>query len=99
LYVFDRKLRLLTLDAIEKIEISLKANINDYITKEFGCFWYKNEELFNLNYKDNLKIYNEILGKTIPEINQRKTIFIKHYFEKYEEECLPSWMLFEELTF
>jgi abortive infection bacteriophage resistance protein len=35
LYIFDRKLRLLTLDAIEKIETSLKANINDYMTKEF----------------------------------------------------------------
>ncbi len=31
-YVFDRKLRLLTIDAIEKIEVSLKANINNYMS-------------------------------------------------------------------
>lgn len=28
-YIFDRKLRLLTIDAIEKIEVSLKTNISN----------------------------------------------------------------------
>jgi abortive infection bacteriophage resistance protein len=88
----------LTLDAIEKIEISLKANINDYLTKEFGCFWYKNEELFDLEYSSYDEIYHKFNEK-LHEINNREVVFIEHFFEKYNEECLPSWMLFEELTF
>ena len=39
-YIFDRKLRLLTLDAIEKIEVSLKATISDYMSMKYGAFWY-----------------------------------------------------------
>jgi hypothetical protein len=55
--------------------------------------------LFNLEYKDNSKVYLNILERIIPEMNDRDTIFIEHYFKKYDNENLPSWMLFEELAF
>jgi hypothetical protein len=55
------------------------------------------KELFYLKSED--KIYKRLIDEKIPEINERTTIFVKSYFEKYDEKCLPSWMLFEELTF
>lgn len=98
LYNFDRELRLLTIDVIEKIEISLKAHINDYMSEKFEIFWYLDEKLFLLNTDKKREIYTKLLLK-INNIKQKSgSIFIKHYFEKYDEENLPSWMLFEELT-
>jgi len=98
LYIFDRKLRLLTLDAIEKIEISLKANINDYMTENFWVFWYLEEELFFLESNKEKEIYENFIEKVNNIQNKSSSIFIKEYFKKYDEKYLPSWMLFEELT-
>jgi abortive infection bacteriophage resistance protein len=97
-YEFDRELRLLTLDAIERIEISLRANINDYMSENFGIFWYLDKKLFLLNTDKKISIYNKLLLK-IEKIQKKSgSIFVKHYFKKYDEKKLPSWMLFEELT-
>lgn len=98
LYIFDRKLRLLTLDAIEKIEISLKANISDYMSEQFGCFWYLDKKNFYLKYEWQEKIYEKLLLKIQEKQEQSSAIFVKEYFRKYDEKYLPSWMLFEELT-
>ena len=98
LYNFDRELRFLTLDAIEKIEISLKANINDYMSEKFWIYWYLNEELFFLNTDIKRNIYNKLLLKIKNIKNKSGSIFIKHYFKKYKNKDLPSWMLFEEFT-
>jgi hypothetical protein len=54
--------------------------------------------LFNLDYKNHNEIYSKFINEKIPDINNRQVIFIEHYFNKYDEEYLPSWMLFEELT-
>lgn len=98
LYSFDRKLRLLTLDAIEKIEVSLKSNINYTLYKDYWAFWYLDKKLFSLDKNETLDIYNDFIKKINEIQKKQKSIFVKEYFSKYEEEFLPSWMLFEELT-
>jgi abortive infection bacteriophage resistance protein len=35
LYDFDDELRIFTMEIIEKIETSLKANINDYMSEKY----------------------------------------------------------------
>ena len=95
LYIFDRKLRLLTLDAIEKIEVSLKANISDYMSERYWVFWYLDKKLFNI---DNNKIYKGFIDIINDKQQKSSAIFIKEYFNKYDENYLPCWMLFEELT-
>ncbi|EKD44653.1 MAG: hypothetical protein ACD_71C00057G0006 [uncultured bacterium (gcode 4)] len=99
IYIFDRKLRLLTIDAIEKIEISLKANINYRMSLLGGCFWYKDNDFFDTSEDWKLEIYNK-LNSHIQEIKDKSSaVFVTAYFEKYTSEThLPSWMLFEELT-
>lgn len=114
IYIFDRKLRLHTLDAIERIEVSLKANINNTLSILWWCFWYKNRDFFDLwdNIANDLKTpeqrdkdietnkrYEEMLEKFSKTKAKSSSVFISAYNEKYsEEEDLPSWMLFEELT-
>jgi len=47
-YVFDRKLRLLLLDAIERIEVSFRAALSNSIAQCHTPHWYQNSSLFNL---------------------------------------------------
>ena len=39
-YVFDRKLRLLVMDAVEKIEISVRAMLSNAMAARHGAHWY-----------------------------------------------------------
>lgn len=98
LYSFDRKLRLLTLDAIEKIEVSLKSNINYTLYKDYWAFWYLDKSLFSLDKDENKDIYKDFIKKIKVIQRKQKSIFVKEYFLKYKDKYLPSWMLFEELT-
>ncbi len=61
-YIFDRRLRILLMDAIERIEIAIRSDIVYYFTKEHGPFGYLNKEKFpNLNADD----YDSLLKKNI----------------------------------
>lgn len=42
LYVFDRKLRLLVLDAIERVEVALRSSTSDHLARIDGPHWYEN---------------------------------------------------------
>lgn len=98
LYIFDRKLRLLTLDAIEKIEVSFKANINDYMSEKFWCFWFLDESLFSLEKQENKDLHKWFIDIVKRIQKDEKAIYVKEYFKKYDEKFLPGWMVFEELT-
>jgi abortive infection bacteriophage resistance protein len=43
LYKFDRNLRLLALDAIERIETSLKSDLEHHYCDRYGTIWYTNQ--------------------------------------------------------
>ena len=40
LYKFDRRLRLLSLDALERVEVSIKAHLAHLFIKEYGDNWF-----------------------------------------------------------
>ena len=46
LYVFDRKLRLLIFDAIEKIEIAVRTEIAYQLSHKYGSHWQDNPNIF-----------------------------------------------------
>ncbi|MGL5922469.1 Abi family protein [Chroococcidiopsis sp.] len=94
LYIFDRKLRLLVMDAIERIEVAVKAAISNTLSEEYGSHWFMSAENFKANYCG-------ILGTIAQELEKRKKeVFIEHYFQTYESPNFPpSWMVFEILSF
>ena len=99
LYVFDRKLRLLTLDAVEKIEISFKANVNHYMSLIGGSFWYTNTDFFNLKDEKAVEMFGKFQARIRKVQTDSPAVFVEAYFKKYTDETfLPGWMLFEELT-
>lgn len=53
LYSFDRELRLLIMDAIERVEVAIRATLNNVMANKYqtddicsGSHWYLNKSLF-----------------------------------------------------
>ena len=40
LYDFDRRLRLLIMDAIERVEVASRAMISNHMGPKYGAHWY-----------------------------------------------------------
>ena len=100
LYVFDRKLRLLVIDALERIEVAVRATISRQMSERIGAHWYLDGTPFfpGFDHDDFL----DRLKKDIGHDHSRKAvrqIFIQHYYDKYTDPALPpSWMVFEVLS-
>jgi abortive infection bacteriophage resistance protein len=96
LYIFDRRLRLLILDAIERIEVALRARMTNVLAGNHGPYAYLQKEIFDTRYNHDWLV-RQIRRKC--DDSQAET-FIKHYREKYTDpELPPVWMVMEILTF
>jgi abortive infection bacteriophage resistance protein len=51
LYVFDRKLRLLLLDAIGRVEVALRAAVTYHVSMKFGSFGHCDRRAFIDGFK------------------------------------------------
>jgi abortive infection bacteriophage resistance protein len=103
-YVFDRKLRLLLLDAIERIEVSFRAALSNSIAQRHTPHWYQNSALFEPGYDHGAMIkqlkHQIVHNATTPEKEAQRDIHIRHYYNTYyEPDMPPSWMVFETISF
>ena len=100
-YVFDRHLRLLTMDALERIEVAVKAVTFNHLAEQFGPHWYLDPSVFrsrdaHSRFVDEVR---EATGSSQGANSQRRTPFLNHYFSKYNDPPLPpSWMVAEVLS-
>ena len=99
LYIFDRKIRVLLFDAMERVEVAVKA-VMSYVglLDGGGPFWLTDAN--NFDYGTHNKVIEEIkvvLGET--PADNRQHIFISHFYAKYSDPYPPSWMLMECLSF
>ena len=96
LYIFDREFRLLLLDAIERIEVSVRSKWAYYLCKEHGAHAHLNPNLF----KDTNKWTHSNAVKELEKtVSKSQEIFIVHLREKYQEALPPLWALVEIMTF
>lgn len=51
LYDFDRRLRLLVMDAIERIEVAARAAISNHMGPQYGAHWYLEAHFFQRDYR------------------------------------------------
>lgn len=59
LYVFDRELRLLVMDAIERIEVAIRAQVCHVLCcRTNDAFWYTNEDYFKQSYSHKRLLAN-----------------------------------------
>jgi len=93
LYLFDRKFRLLILEAIERFEISLRTQIVNHLATTYGSHAYTYKTVFR-------KGYDDCFAATTAELNNSWETWIEHYKGKYTEpEFPPIWSTFEILSF
>lgn len=91
LYVFDRHLRLLVFDGLEKIEIALRTKIIYEFAQVYGGHWHDRNELYA-----NQVSFTKDISKLYEEVDRSSETFIKHYKSKYSNpEYPPSWMALE----
>lgn len=104
LYEFDRRLRLLVLDAIERIEVAFRTRVNETMASRHGSHWFMNPDRFSDKRDKNTGhlIFNhaDFLSKTLEEARRNKeSLSIRHYFANYSDPPLPPcWMLGEVLS-
>ncbi|WP_029280526.1 Abi family protein [Pedobacter borealis] len=96
LYNFDRELRILIFDAIEKIEISLRTKLIYHLSHEFDPWWFQNIAIF----QDSGALI-ETLANLKEEIERSKDIFIKEHKKRYKEDLRfpPAWKSLEMTSF
>lgn len=103
-YIFDRKLRLLLIDAIEQIEVAIRTVIMNELALRHGSHWYTKKELFlsKYNHADLISaiqketFYTADVGSAQHKKRER---FIQYYYTNYSEPKLPPiWMVTEVLS-
>jgi abortive infection bacteriophage resistance protein len=91
LYNFDRELRLLCLDAIERIEVGLRTAIVNELAIAHGPHFYLEATHFECFDR-----YLDFLNKA----SSAHYLAISHYKERYKEPPLaPIWAICEAITF
>ena len=60
-YTFDRRLRLIVMDAIERVEVSIRTQLICILAHESGAFGYTKQEILpNLGTEDYLKVTGDV---------------------------------------
>jgi len=96
-YVFDRQLRLLVLDAIERIEVSIRRATVDVLAEAHGPFPDFDSAMVPHLSKDRRQ---RLINTMTHECQRSRTDFIAHFFEKYgQHHALPPvWMVMEVVS-
>jgi abortive infection bacteriophage resistance protein len=95
IYVFDRQLRLLMMEAIERIEIALRSRWTNRFSLAHGAHAHMNFEHFAKGAE-----YIQNLAALSARVEQSSEVFVKHYKTKYVEPYMPPlWAVTELMTF
>lgn len=96
LYIFDRKLRLLALDPVQRIEVAVRTAISNHMSLTYGPFWFLDSKLFA-----DEKKHTDMLTLSLKQAGRgyTRSHSCTQYFNVYGDNLLPpSWILFEELS-
>lgn len=95
MYRFDRKLRLLIFNEIEKIEVAIRSCITNYASVDFNnLFWLTNKDYFSNKTK-----FQTTLAVIDKELQSSNEDFISHFNATYQEKYPPAWMITEIIPF
>lgn len=90
LYRFDKKLRILLFNEIEKIEVAFRAAVVNTITDRTGdIFWMTNPAYVNSSTSSLIQ----------REYSHSTEDFIEHFKRTYSDPYPPAWILSEILPF
>ncbi|SHJ61935.1 Abortive infection bacteriophage resistance protein [Reichenbachiella agariperforans] len=104
-YTFDRELRLLVFDCIERIEIAIRTQLISVLSMKYkNAHWQDDQRIFKpafqVKNKFTIDPFND-LQKIVSKARSAKhpEVFIKHYMDTYSSPANPpAWMCLELLT-
>lgn len=98
-YTFDRQLRLLVMDGIERVEIAvLRTIMVEQHARQYGPFGYRNAKNFRPEFAgpDHQRMVEEFDTAA----SRSRELFVEHFRVKYfSEPGLPLWMAAEIASF
>jgi abortive infection bacteriophage resistance protein len=95
LYIFDRELRLLVLDAIERVEVALRGQWAHYMAMSHGPHGYLDQ-----GHYAHIGRHATAVADLRSEFTRSKDTFAAHYRAKYTSpELPPVWMAAEVMSF
>jgi abortive infection bacteriophage resistance protein len=93
-YTFDQRLKLLLMDAVERVEIALRTRWAHELALRYGSHAYLDKTIF----VDPTR-YGKCLQSLTDEVVRSQETFIKHYRASYTDPALPPiWAVCEVLT-
>ena len=98
-YILDRKLRLLFLDAIERIEVAVRAGLSNHIAERHSPHWFMNPALFvsSFDHAHYIRFLRKQISQDRPD---NQAIFINYYYATYSAPDMPPCcMVFEDVSF
>ena len=97
-YAFDRRLRLIIMDAIERIEVSVRTQLIYALAHATQAFGYTDPKNFPELTADE---HTRLLKTITDEANHSKERFVDHFRTKYGDKHahLPLWMAGEIMSF
>jgi abortive infection bacteriophage resistance protein len=91
MYRFDRKLRVLLFNEIEKIEVAIRSAMSNWISDALNdVFWMTQPQYFI-----NAAGFARSLSLIQSEMDRTKEDFIDHFRNKYVNPFPPAWMISE----
>jgi abortive infection bacteriophage resistance protein len=99
-YNFDRHLRLILFDAIERIEVALRTKMIYHLSISYGGLWYLNPALFEtttIKFNDGTvkSIHLNTLDELQKEFKRSQEIFIKDHRSKHPNQNADAWKTLE----
>ncbi len=96
IYNFDRELRILLFDVIERIEIAFRTKLIYHLSREISPWWFEYAGHFK-----NAVEHTETLLAIDRELKQTKEVFIKQHYIKYHTDTRrpPAWKTLEIASF
>jgi abortive infection bacteriophage resistance protein len=83
-YIFDRKLRLIIMEAIERIEVAVRASW----TNRFALAHGSHAQIVTNHFRNPWE-HASMVSKLGNGVKRSKEVFITHYLEKYTEPYMP----------
>lgn len=89
-YNFDRHLRLILFDAIERIEIALRTKLIYHLSLSYGATWYLQNNLFvdTVNHAEHIAHLQK-------EFEYSQEVFVKDHRRKHPNTNAEAWKIME----
>ncbi len=94
LYCFDRQLRTLVMEALKRLEISVRSHWAYILGHEYGAQAYEIPSVFR-----NAQRHTSALNRLDDELARSHEVFVSHFKNKHNTHRPPIWAVCEIMTF